>query len=91
MADAVYRSIEGVLFRGNRARFKKFGTLYSAEGKSNKSGISYKKEENKTTWNGLVISVIIRKNDLFAEEALSLHRIKFCRIVRKVIRGKHVV
>ncbi|GGA71227.1 hypothetical protein GCM10008025_13880 [Ornithinibacillus halotolerans] len=90
IADAIYRSLEGVLFRGYRAHFKKFGTLTSVEGKSNKTGIRYKREENKLYWNGLVIPVIIRKNDLFAEEVLSSHRIKFCRIVRKVIRGKHV-
>ncbi|MGE7949494.1 hypothetical protein ACQKN2_21935, partial [Lysinibacillus sp. NPDC093688] len=33
--------------------------------------------------------VRIRKQDLFVKESLALHTIKYCRLVKKVIRGIH--
>ena len=86
IASKVWRSIEVVLFKGSKAHFKKYGTLASVEGKTNKAGIRFR--ENEIHWNGLILPVILRKNDLFAEEVLSCHKIKYCRIVKKVIRRK---
>ncbi|MCQ6277592.1 hypothetical protein JMM81_22320 [Bacillus sp. V3B] len=86
IASKVWQSIEDVLFKGSKAHFKKYGTMTSVEGKTNKSGIRFR--DNNIHWNGLEIPVRIRKNDLFAEEVLSCHKIKYSRIVKKAIRGK---
>ncbi|MGE8079832.1 hypothetical protein [Peribacillus loiseleuriae] len=60
--------------------------MTSLEGKTNKSGIRFK--NNEIHWNGFVLPVLIRKKDLFIEESLACHKIKYCRLVKKVIRGK---
>ena len=86
IASKVWQSIEEVLFKGSKAHFKKYGTMTSVEGKTNKSGIRFR--DNHIHWNGLEIPVRIRKNDLFAQEVLSCHKIKYGRIVKKAIRGK---
>lgn len=78
--------MEDVIFKGAKAHFKSYGMLHSVEGKSNKTGIRFK--ENRVYWNGLLLPVHFRKNDLFIKESLALHTIKYCRFVKKVIRGK---
>ena len=70
----------------NKVYFKRFGEINSVEGKSNKTGIRFK--DNKLLWNKIEISVIIKKNDEYAHMAL-MNRVKYCRIVRKFIRGKY--
>ena len=60
--------------------------MTSVEGKTNKAGIRFK--DNEIHWNGLILPVKIRKNDLFVHEALSCHKVKYGRIVKKEIRGK---
>ncbi|MCB2314346.1 transposase, partial [Clostridium tagluense] len=60
--------------------------MNSVEGKSNKTGIRFK--DSKLFWNGLEIDVIINKNDEYAEISL-LNKVKYCRMVRKFIRGKY--
>ena len=75
-----------MLHQSNRVYFKKYGEMNSIEGKSNKTGIRFK--ENKLIWNGLVVDILINKNDEYAQLSL-LNEIKYCRIVRKFIRGKY--
>lgn len=72
--------------KANRVYFKKYNEMNSVEGKSNKTGIKIK--EDKLEWNKLSIPVIIKKNDEYANMALQ-NKIKYCRIVRKFIRGKY--
>jgi len=88
VATQVWQAMEEVLFHGSKAHFKKYGTLTSLEGKKNSSGIRFR--DDKVLWNGLDIPVKIRHNDLFAQESLASHRVKYCRIVRKRIRRKQV-
>lgn len=66
--------------------FKKYGTMDSVEGKTNKSGIIFK--DNKVKFLGLNIPVIVKQNDTYAQMALELNKIKYCRILKKVINGK---
>ena len=75
-----------MLHQSNRVYFKKYGEMNSVEGKSNKTGLRF--VDNKLTWNGLVIDVIINKKDEYAHISL-LNKIKYCRVVRKLIRGKY--
>lgn len=70
----------------DKVYFKKYGELNSLEGKSNKTGIRFK--DKCLIWNGLIIPVIIKKNDIYAHEALQ-NKIKYCRIKREMIKGKY--
>lgn len=116
IASRVWKSISSNLFKdGKKCHFKKYGTLTSVEGKSNKSGIllrkkkftkiklskkdkqNPKKKQKKIKetvekyclmWNGLQIPVKYRKDDLFIQECLELYTPQYCRIVKKVVKGK---
>ncbi|MGH4118236.1 RNA-guided endonuclease TnpB family protein [Clostridium sp.] len=39
-------------------------------------------------WNGLKLPIIIKYNDIYAQKAIQ-DRIKYCRLIRKFIRGKY--
>lgn len=76
---------------GKKMRFKKFGTVNSIEGKSN-TGIAYKNghilfnpQKSKVK---CIIPVKFYKNDTYQEKALH-DEIRYCRIVRKQIKGKY--
>ena len=116
IASRVWKSISSNLFKdGKKCHFKKYGTLTSVEGKSNKSGILLRKkkftkiklskkdkqnpkkkqkkiketvEKHCLMWNGLQIPVKYRKDDLFIQECLELYTPQYCRIVKKVVKGK---
>lgn len=86
IATRAWQAIEKLIFNNaEKVKFKKYNEMDSLEGKSNSTGIRFK--NNKLQWNGLNIPVIIKKNDIYAHMALQ-DRIKYCRIVRKLIRGK---
>lgn len=80
--------------KSKHVHFKKYGTMDSIEGKTNKSGITFRINKNTPSWyvlkiSGMNIPVYIKSNDIYGREAISdLKNIKYCRIVRKIIRGK---
>ena len=83
ISNRVWKAVEKCLFgNGKKVHFKKFKTLDSVEGKSNKTGIRFNKECLVLTWNKMVIPVKVRKNDYYAKEALE-NEISFCRIIRR--------
>lgn len=85
IATTVWKAVQDVLFKkGKKLHFKKFGTLTSVEGKTNKSGIKFR--NNQLIWNGLIIQTKIRDNDLFIKESL-IEKIKYCRITRKPFKN----
>lgn len=88
IATRVWVSLEKVLFGdGENFHFKGFSQgLNSLEGKTNGTGIRYKIATHTLEWNGLVINVQKKLNE-FEITALR-DRIKFCRIIRKFVRGK---
>lgn len=87
IATRVFNAFEKYMFhKAKKVYFKKYGELNSLEGKSNRTGIRFK--NNKLIWNKLEIPVIIKKNDEYAQMALE-NKIKYCRILRKFIRGKN--
>ena len=89
IASNVWKSYDKLLYgNGNMVHFKKFNEgLNSLEGKSNKTGIVYKIETNTLKWNGLNIKVQSKFNDY--EISALRDEIKYCRIVRRFIRGKY--
>jgi len=68
-----------------KVRFKRKRRYRSVEGKTNKQGIRFKDEC--LVWGKLQIPVLIDKNDPVILHSLN-SPIKFCRIVRKSIKGR---
>jgi transposase len=67
-------------------RFKGKNLLSSLEGKSNCAGIRWKDET--LNWSGLKLKPLINKYDPVIIHG-ELQRVKYCRIVRRVIKGKN--
>lgn len=87
IATRCFKAFQKLMFhQSNKVYFKRHSEMNSIEGKSNKTGIRFK--ENELIWNGVEIPIIIDKNDIYAEMALD-NKVKYCRIVRKFIRGKY--
>lgn len=75
------------LFFGNgeAIHYKRYGDMFSLEGKSNNTGIRFK--DNALLWNGLNIPVIIDYNNLYENQAMQ-NEISYCRIIKKFVRNK---
>ena len=87
IADRVWSKFDKLLFgKANRVCFDKFGEYNTIENKWNKSGMKY--SDGFIIWSRLKIPVIIKQNDIYAQTAIQ-DNIKYCRIVRKLIRGKY--
>ena len=87
IATRCFNAFQKLMFhQASKVKFKKYGEMNSVEGKSNSSGIRFK--NNMLFWNKLEIPIVIKKDDLYAQMALE-NKVKYCRIVRKMIRGKY--
>jgi len=87
IADRVWSKFDKLLFgKANKVCFDKFSEYNTIENKWNKSGLKY--SDGYIIWSGLKIPVIIKQNDIYAQTALQ-NRVKYCRIIRKIIRGKY--
>ena len=87
IATRTFRAFEKYMFhQAKKVYFKKYNELNSLEGKSNKTGIRFKNSE--LVWNKLEVPAIIKKNDEYIQMALE-NKIKYCRVLRKFIRGKY--
>lgn len=92
LASRAWKSFEKKCYEnGGKVHFKKYGTLTSIEGKTNKSGITFREVNGEYIVNvmGNKVTVKVKETDIYAKEALlNFKQIKYCRIVRKIIRGK---
>ena len=89
IADRVWSKFDKLLHgNGNKVTFSKYNEYNSIENKWNKSGLKYDINSNIIKWNKLNIPVIIKNDDLYAQKAIQ-DKVKYCRIVRKLIRGKY--
>ncbi|MGL4509944.1 RNA-guided endonuclease TnpB family protein [Cetobacterium sp.] len=87
LATNLWKSYEKFLFgNGNKIHYKKFDSIFSIEGKSNKTGIRFL--DNNLTWLGLKVPVVINKNNQYEVESLK-NPISYCRIIRKFVRNKY--
>ena len=87
IATRAFRAFEKYMFlESKKVYFKKYGELNSLESKSNGTGIKF--QDDKLVWNKLEILAIIKKSDEYAQMALE-NKIKYCRILRRFIRGKY--
>lgn len=87
IASNLWRAYEELFYgNGEQIHYKKFGSIHSLEGKSNKTGIRFK--SNTILWNGLKIPVVIDYNNHYENQALK-SEIAYCRIIRKFVRNKY--
>ncbi|MGN0297821.1 MAG: hypothetical protein ACI4C1_01325, partial [Lachnospiraceae bacterium] len=87
LASRLWKSYEKLFYgNGTRVYYKKYGTLNSLEGKSNKSGIRLKAD--RLLWNGLNIPVRIDYDNDYERKAMQAE-ICYCRIVRKYVRNRY--
>ena len=74
--------------KGGRPRFKShWKALESVEGKTNATGVRWR--NGHVEWNGLSLSVRYDRKDRYGVQAHALQcPVKYCRIVRRTLRGK---
>ena len=89
IADRVWTKFDKLLHgNGNKVTFSRYNEYNSIENKWNKSGMKYNININCVVWNKLNIPIIIKSNDTYAQKSIQ-DRVKYCRIVRKLIRGSY--
>lgn len=87
IATTLWKSYDKLLFgNGEYVHYKKYDSLNSVEGKSNKSGIRFKNDT--LSWNGLSIPVKINYNNYYEYQCMQ-STICYNRIVRKFVRGRY--
>jgi len=86
LASRAWKALEKRIYGdAERVNFIRYGEMHSIEGKWNASGITYR--DGFMKWNKLKIPIIIKNGDLYAQKAIQ-DRVKYCRIVRKIMKGK---
>lgn len=89
IAERAFRAVEKVMYgNGKKVRFCSVGQFFSLEEKTNKTGFRYFPENKRMEWLGLILPVVLKDRDEYARIALQ-DKIKYCRLVKKVIRGKN--
>ena len=87
IASSLWKSYEKLFFgNGKSVYFKRYGTVNSLEGKSNKQGIRLVNDA--LVWNGLKIPVAVDYNNFYERSAMQC-AICYNRVVRKYIRNKY--
>lgn len=87
LATRAFQATQKLLFgTAKKIRFKAYSQMKSLESKSNVAGILWR--NNVTEWNGLRLIPIIKKNDEVICYSLT-KRVKYCRIVKKLIKGRY--
>jgi putative transposase len=89
IAERAFQAVEKVMYgKGKKVHFCSSGQFYSLEEKTNKTGFRYFPQNMRMEWLGLVLPVLLKDHDEYAHIALQ-DQIKYCRLVKKVIRGKN--
>lgn len=93
LVKRVWQAMNAMLFHnGEEVHYKRDGDINSLEGQTNAKGIRFKNDC--IYWNPrkakkkLIIPVVINRRDQYQYECLQ-RKICYCRIVRKMIRGKY--
>jgi putative transposase len=87
-ADRAFKAVQQYCFgKRGRPRFKGYGRYHSVEGKSNAACILFRDREIR--WLGLTLPLKLdpRDKDSWQTQALAC-RTKYCRVLRKTIRGQ---
>ena len=88
IGQTVYRALERYLFKkGGKPRFKSFRRGISTVSGTDNHDIIWKAEKQRLYWRKHLYQAIVPKTPYY-EEALA-HRVKYCRIVRRTMKGKY--
>lgn len=88
LAERAFAAAEKVLYgKSRQAHFVPSGHFFSVEEKTNQTGLRYFSDTRTVKWLGLVMPVKLKTTDEYAHTAL-LDRVKYCRLMKKQIRGK---
>ena len=88
LSDRIFDTYTKWIYKkGGKPRFKSWKNgIRSMEGKSN-TCLSFK--NNIFSWNGIKSEIILQKNDKYGVQEHALNsKVKYCRIVKKIIKGK---
>lgn len=89
IAKRACQAVEKLMYgKAKKVSFKSAGDFYSLEEKTNKTGFRYFSGREEIRWLGLEMPVMLKKKDEYAHIALK-DKIKYCRLQKKVIRGKN--
>ena len=89
LATRAYKAVEKMRSGyAGKVRFHKADDNIAIEGKSKKSALKYAGDLCIQFGRGNIFPLKVKKNDHYAYEALK-NRVKYVRVVRKVIRGKY--
>ncbi len=87
IATELWKSYDQLFYgNGKKVRYKKYGNIYSLEGKTNKTGIRF--IDGFLLWKKLKIPVVIDHNNDYEQAALQ-HDVCYCRIVRNYVRNRY--
>ena len=87
IASTLWKAYDKLFFgNGDKIHFKRYDTLNSLDGKSNKTGIRFK--DDCLLWNGLNIPVLIDYDNYYEYQAMQCD-ISYCRILRKFVHNKN--
>ena len=87
IATSLWKAYEKLFYgNGKHIHYKKYNSVNSLEGNTNKTGIRFK--DDIILWNGLKMLVIIDYNNYYENQALK-SEIAYCKIVRKFVRNKY--
>ena len=88
VSERAFKAVQKYAFRkAKKVRFKRKGEFVSLEGKNNNTFLTY---SNGYVCIGskLTLKCLINPKDKWIQEALN-HRIKYCRIIKKEVKGKN--
>lgn len=87
IASNLWKAYEKLFYgNGKHIHYKKYNSVNSLEGNTNKTGIRFK--DDIILWNGLKMPIIIDYNNYYENQALK-SEIAYCKIVRKFVRNKY--
>ena len=89
IAERAFLAVEKVMYgKAKKVRFCQRGEFHWLEEKTNQTGFRYFSDRQQMKWLGLTLPVMIKDSDEYAHIALP-DRVKYCRLLKKVIRGKN--
>ncbi|WP_252225304.1 MULTISPECIES: transposase [unclassified Clostridium] len=81
-----FTTIQKLMFhKAKKVNFIKYNELTSVQALDNRQGITYR--DGYIIWMKTKFPIIIKSNDVYGQKAIQ-DRVKFCRILRKDIKGK---
>jgi len=86
LVNRAFNAVNKMRFgNAKQVKFIKYGKMYSIESADNRQAIKYR--NGNIVFNKLNMPVVIKNNDSYAQKAIQ-DRVKYCRFIKKNIKGK---